>query len=118
MVANPEWRVQNSTGGDLHPLGSEWGYNMSVPEMRAAWVDECVQAVREGCTGCFIDQSNVKEDAQRWGPGGPTSTSPSGMVGSISFFLCCCVYVYLCVRLRLLLSLSLVSCLLSLVGLI
>lgn len=27
--------------------------------MKAAWIATCVAAVDAGCTGCFIDQSNV-----------------------------------------------------------
>ena len=63
MQSNPAWRLKNATGGDLGPPGSggtspgfNWLYNLTNADMRAAWVDTCVAAVRAGCTGCFIDQ--------------------------------------------------------------
>lgn len=69
MVANPGWRLKNHTdGGDLTTIGTAWGYNLTVPEMRAAWVAECVTATEEGCTGCFIDQANVAESVATWPP--------------------------------------------------
>ena len=38
MVEHPEWRLKNSTGGDIHMFPGIWGYNLTVPAMRAAWV--------------------------------------------------------------------------------
>lgn len=67
MVANPSWRLKNRNGSDLilHPM-NQWGYNLSNPELRSAWVDECVAAAKAGCTGCFIDQANVRESVRTW----------------------------------------------------
>ena len=68
MKANPSWRLKNRTGSDIGPPGSggspsgsaspggNWLYNLTNPDMRAAWVETCVAAARGGCTGCFIDQ--------------------------------------------------------------
>ena len=75
MQANSSWRLKNVTGGDLGPAGSggafpgnNWGYNLTNNDMRSAWVQTCVAAVRAGCTGCFVDQANVQEHLATWGP--------------------------------------------------
>eukprot|EP00040_Diaphanoeca_grandis_P020233 m.107592 g.107592 ORF g.107592 m.107592 type:complete len:406 (+) comp27809_c0_seq1:200-1417(+) len=74
MVANPDWRLKGNNGSDIHVVGNNWAYNLSNTDMRAAWVGECAAAVEAGCTGCFIDQANVREGI----PGGPSATSPKG----------------------------------------
>ena len=74
MVDNPSWRMKNySSGADIGTVGTNWGYNHSVPEMRAAWVNECVQAVKNGCTGCFIDQANFNEVPATWPRDSPSA---------------------------------------------
>ena len=82
MQATPTWRLKNVTGGDLGPQGSggafpgnNWGYNLTNDDMRSAWVQTCVAAVRAGCTGCFIDQANVAEHLATWGP--PPQDAPA-----------------------------------------
>ena len=42
-----------------------------MPELKAAWIETCVSAVKAGCTGCFIDQANlnVAGDARAGGAG-------------------------------------------------
>ena len=40
-----------ANGSDAHAIGTLWGYNLTVPAMRAAWVAECVAATKAGCTG-------------------------------------------------------------------
>lgn len=82
MVKTPAWREKTATGGDIGPTlpGSNWMYALEVPEMKAAWVKTCVDAVRAGCTGCFIDQATAgpgwaraggatKEAAAKYGAG-------------------------------------------------
>jgi len=75
MVDKPEWRLKNSTGGDVMAFpanrGIIWCYNLTNPDMRAYWVNECVEAVKKGCTGCFIDQANVAEGVAGWPAGSP-----------------------------------------------
>ena len=83
MKANPSWRLKNRTGSDLGPPGSggsasgsaspggNWLYNLTNLDMRAAWVETCVTAARDGCTGCFIDQANVEEGIATWPPHSP-----------------------------------------------
>lgn len=78
MKVHPEWRLKNSTGHDIGPPGSggsssgsaspggNWLYNLTNDAMRAAWVDTCVSAARNGCSGCFIDQANVPEGIATW----------------------------------------------------
>ena len=61
MVQNPSWRVKRANGSDVTVVGNNWAYNLSHPDCRTAWLNTCVQAVRDGCTGCFIDQANVNE---------------------------------------------------------
>lgn len=51
--------------------GIIWCYNLTNPDMRAYWVNECVEAVKKGCTGCFIDQANVAEGVAGWPAGSP-----------------------------------------------
>jgi hypothetical protein len=34
-------------------------YALQIQDMQAAWVATCVDAVKAGCTGCFIDQANL-----------------------------------------------------------
>jgi len=65
MQQRPEWRLKNSSGGDLLGHG-QFLYNLTDNEMRAAWVAECVAAADAGCTGCFIDQANVDEGLATW----------------------------------------------------
>ena len=60
MVSNPTWRVTNTNGAAVMVRG-QFGYNMTNDAMRARWVKECVDAVKQGCTGCFIDQANMNE---------------------------------------------------------
>ena len=60
MVTNPTWRVTNKHGAPVMVRG-QFGYNMTNDAMRARWVKECVDAVKQGCTGCFIDQANMNE---------------------------------------------------------
>jgi hypothetical protein len=61
MVANPDWRLKHDNGSDWIVIGGNWAYNLSNPDMRARWISECVQTTEQGCTGCFIDQSNEQE---------------------------------------------------------
>lgn len=74
-VDKPEWRLKNSTGGDVMAFpvsrGVMWCYNLTNPDMRAYWVNECVEAAKKGCTGCFIDQANVAEGVAGWPRGSP-----------------------------------------------
>lgn len=72
MQENPSWRLKNASGGDVAVIGSNWGYNLTNDDMRAAWVAECVNAAKAGCTGCFIDQANVAESVTGWPRGSPT----------------------------------------------
>jgi hypothetical protein len=71
MKNKPEWRLRNTSGGEVYGPGNNWLYNLTNEEMRTAWVAECVNAAKAGCTGCFIDQANVNEGIQTW-----PSTSP------------------------------------------
>ena len=71
MVENPAWRLKNRSGMDLK--NPEWLYNLSVPAMQEAWIAECVSAVRQGCTGCFIDQANVAQGVPTWPVSSPVS---------------------------------------------
>jgi hypothetical protein len=61
MVANPDWRAKEDNGSDWRVVGGNWVYNLSNPAMRKRWIQECVDATQQGCTGCFIDQSNAAE---------------------------------------------------------
>jgi hypothetical protein len=58
MLANPSWREKNASGGDIRHL-NQFIYGLEVEQMRAAWVETCVAAVKAGCSGCFIDQANL-----------------------------------------------------------
>ena len=83
MVAHPEYRLKNRTGHDIGPPGSgtspsgsaspggNWLYNLTNDALRAAWVDTCVEAARDGCAGCFIDQANVAEGIATWPSNSP-----------------------------------------------
>ena len=68
MVANPSWRLKASNGTDIRQH-NQWVYNLSNPDLRKAWVATCTAAVANGCTGCFIDQSNsnIAGDCTAWG---------------------------------------------------
>ena len=80
MVDNPAWREKNASGGDMLKLNN-YMYGLEVTAMKAAWIKTCVDAVKAGCSGCFIDQANVdvagdaqaggatKADAQAWSAG-------------------------------------------------
>eukprot|EP00656_Telonema_subtile_P035929 TRINITY_DN39884_c0_g1_i1.p1 TRINITY_DN39884_c0_g1~~TRINITY_DN39884_c0_g1_i1.p1 ORF type:complete len:358 (+),score=63.78 TRINITY_DN39884_c0_g1_i1:102-1175(+) len=57
LEARPEWRLIAEGGGDGR-VANSWGFNLSVPALRQAWVADCVAAVAAGCSGCFIDRSN------------------------------------------------------------
>ena len=61
MVADPSWREQNATGGDIRGPGNNYLYDLSNPATQAAWIATCVDAVAAGCSGCFIDQANLNE---------------------------------------------------------
>jgi hypothetical protein len=59
LTVHPEYRLKNRTGGDYHALGKSWTFNHSNSDERDLWINDCMQAVHDGCTGgCFIDQSN------------------------------------------------------------
>jgi hypothetical protein len=61
MTEHPEWRLKFKNGTDATGPGKNWLYNLTNPAMQAAWIAECVAAVKAGCTGCFIDQGNSAE---------------------------------------------------------
>ena len=50
MVANPSWREKNASGGDIS-LHGQFMYGLEVPDMKSAWVETCVAAVKAGCKG-------------------------------------------------------------------
>lgn len=66
MKNNPDWRLKNTSGGEVFGPGINWLYNLTNDAMRSAWVAECVNAAKGGCTGCFIDQANVNEGIATW----------------------------------------------------
>jgi hypothetical protein len=75
METNPSWRLKYVNGTDILGPGSNWLYNLTNDDMRAAWVAECVTAAKAGCTGCFIDQANVREGIATWPPTSPTAVA-------------------------------------------
>jgi len=68
MIDNPSWRIKNVTGDDLifNNTAFYWGFNFSNPDMRNAWIDECITATKQGCKGCFIDEANVHQGLPNW----------------------------------------------------
>ena len=63
MVREAAWREKNASGGDITATvpGHNYMYALEVAEMKAAWINTCVSAVRAGCSGCFIDQANLNK---------------------------------------------------------
>jgi hypothetical protein len=61
MLENPKWRLKDVDGKDITITGSPdgaWCFNLSIPELREYWISDCLQAVADGCDGCYIDRSN------------------------------------------------------------
>ena len=61
MLDHPEWRLKDASGKDITITGrpdGAWCFNLSVPELRERWISDCLQAVADGCDGCYIDRSN------------------------------------------------------------
>ena len=57
MVQHEEFRAVDENGAEVIIVG-QWAFNHSVDQIRELWVADCVQAIDEGCSGCFIDRSN------------------------------------------------------------
>jgi len=68
MVKNPSWRLKDISGRDIDAFPGKgiWQYNLTNDRMRAAWVQECVHAVKNGCTGCFVDRAGGNEFPRTW----------------------------------------------------
>ena len=61
MLDHPEWRLKDTSGEDITITGRSdpvWCFNLSIPELRERWISDCLQAVADGCDGCYIDRSN------------------------------------------------------------
>ena len=61
MLENPKWRLKDTDGKDITITGKPdgaWCFNLSIPELREYWISDCLQAVADGCDGCYIDRSN------------------------------------------------------------
>ena len=84
MVANPSWREQNVTGGDIRGPGNNYLYELGNPDTQAAWIDTCVNAVEAGCSGCFIDQANLNEEGTARAGGATKDNAAKFSAGHLS----------------------------------
>ena len=53
MEKHPEYRLKDGKGDDVVITAAKrWGFAPTVPDMAAAWIRDCMDATRNGCSGC------------------------------------------------------------------